>query len=578
MSFFEDLRRRNVFRIGIAYLAAVWVLIQVADTILPVINADPWILQAMVFSAALGFPLALVLAWSYKLTAEGIKATADVETLDAAKFTGRKVDFAIIGLLVVAVGFLLVRSPPEDQVSVLPNSVAVLPFSNLSPDPDNAYFATGLHDEILNQLANLAELSVISRTSVLRYEDSELSIPEIAAELNVGTVMEGSVRYANDRVRITTQLIDAQTDEHLWSETYDREFADIFAIESDIAMNIANALEAEFSSAEQQTIEKVPTVSPEAYALYLRSLSITRSSDLSDLDRAIELDPNFALAYARRAWWRSTDISMSADVDTTEAERVALDSAEKALALDPALGLAHLAIANVHEVHWRWAEARRSYELAYRLSPNNAFVASAYTRYKRNSGDYASAIRVGLRAVALDPVSHEVGNQLGVTYRSARDHESAAELYRRLIDLRPPALAAMHGQLGLAEASLGNFDAAVENLRIAEELYGENIPQVFRYAHYAMGYALAGQRDDAERMAAALEERAQRSPVGDAVWATIDVALGNYDQAFARVEAAMEAPASANYTSLIELKANPWAFPQLEEPRFKDVLCGLWLQ
>ena len=238
MSFFGELRRRNVFREGIAYLAAIWILVQVADVVLPNVGAPTWIIQALLFSSALGLPLALVLAWFYEWTAQGIKATADLAAVEEVKFLGRKLDFAIIGLLVIAVGFLLVRSPVEDQDFVLFNSIAVLPFENLSPDPDNAYFAAGVHEELLHRLAAINDLSVISRTSVVRYEDSDLSIPEIADELNVQTIMEGSVRYAGDRVRIAAQLIDAETDEHLWSRVYEEPLVDIFAIQAEIATNI----------------------------------------------------------------------------------------------------------------------------------------------------------------------------------------------------------------------------------------------------------------------------------------------------------------------------------------------------
>ncbi len=278
MSFLGELKRRNVVRVAVAYAIVGWLLIEVSTTVLPLFEAPDWIAQVFAFFVILGFPLSLILSWAYELTPEGIKLERDVVAGERiTHVTGRKLDFAIIGALVLALGFVVYNYESGDDevaVSVLPNSVAVLPFENLSPDPDEAYFATGLHDEILSQLAKLSNLSVISRTSMLRYADSDLSIPEIARELNVGTVMEGSVRYADDRVRITTQLIDAATDEHLWSETYEREFSDIFAIESDIAMNVANALQAEFSLEEQQRIEEIPTDSPEAYALYLRATTI----------------------------------------------------------------------------------------------------------------------------------------------------------------------------------------------------------------------------------------------------------------------------------------------------------------
>ncbi len=297
MSFFGELKRRNVFRVGIAYLAAVWVLIQVADTVLPVVNASPWILQVLVFSSALGFPLALVLSWFYELTPEGIKVSADVDAIEPVKFMGRKLDFAIIGLLVVAVGFLLVRPPLNDQGTVLPNSVAILPFENLSPDPDDAYFAAGIHEEILNRLAAVRDLNVIARTSVIQYAESPPSIPVIAKELRVQTVMMGSVLVEGDDVRITAQLIEGANNTLLWAEVYERKLTDIFEIQADIGTRIAAALEAEVLPAERESLRASSTESTEAYGLFLRYTQtnlVARIERLSQLDAATDVDPSFA--------------------------------------------------------------------------------------------------------------------------------------------------------------------------------------------------------------------------------------------------------------------------------------------
>jgi len=607
-SVWRELKRRNVVRVAVAYAVVGWLLVEVASVMGPALNLPDWVTSSVAFFVILGFPLALVLSWAYELTPEGMKKTKAVPLSESvAKVTGRKLDFVIIGLLMLAVGFMFVDNYlPEsgpfagaeidpaslevptatvevvspipiveqgEERGVLPNSVAVLPLENLSPDPDNAYFAAGMHEEILNHLAKLGDLNVISRTSVVRYTDSDLSIPEIAGELNVETVMEGSVRYANDRVLVTIQLIDPETDAHLWSESYNRDLADVFAIQADIAMNVANALQAEFSVAEQRNIEKIPTVSPEAYTLYLKFLATLR--DDADLDRALELDPDFALAYGAKAWWHSYLLSLSVDLDIVESERLALENAEKALSLDPSLGLAHLALANLHEVYWRWTEAREAYEVAYGLSPNDIAVLTPYGRYKRSSGDYADAIRVGVRTVALDPINAESTHQLGVTYRYAKDYESAAQSFRRTIALDPESIGS-YTLLGVVEATRGNYDEAVRNLRIAEELSGNTVGQIFRYPQLAVGYAMAGRREDAERLFGVLEERSQRSPVGEAVWALAYIALDDYERALQHLETAMATPSSASYTSLVEIKGNPWGNPVLDEPRFKEVLADFW--
>ncbi len=614
-SIWGELKRRNVVKVAVAYAIVGWLLVQVADTFFPALRLPEWTVTFVAGLVILGLPLALILSWAYELTPDGVERTKSVPLSESiAKITGRKLDFVIIGLMAAGIAFLVVDNyvldsggpfagadvdpgsldaasdePPstvaeptpaiadEEQREVLPNSVAVLPFENVSPNPDDAYFAIGIHEEILNQLAKLSALNVIARTSMRQYANTEKSIPEIAEELNVETVMEGSVRYAGGLVRITAQLNDGITGAHLWSETYTRDFEDIFAIESDVAMNVANALEAEFSLEEQGRIERIPTDSPEAYAFYLRAVAGISPDRIADLEQALALDANFALAYALIARLRSGFVTFGVDVDSlAEEERLALENAGKALALDPGLGLAHIARADVHQTFWRWAEAREAFERAYQLSPSDAEVLAQYGRFKRNTGDYAEAIRVGARAVELDPLNANAITQLAVTHRFARDNEAAAQVLRRLVALFPVTIPQGYSSLGIVEATRGNNEEAVRNLRRAEELFGDNIPQLFRYAQLARGYGLAGEHEEAERVVAALEDRAREGSVGEAVWALAYIALGDYDEAFRRLEAAMAAPSPANYVTLLEIKANPWADPVLDEPRFREVLNALW--
>ncbi len=264
-SVWGELKRRNVVKVAVAYAIVRWLLIEVSSVIAPAMNLPDWATSLVVFFVILGFPLALVLSWADEITPEGMKRSHEVPATESvAHVTGRKLDFAIIGALVLALGFVVYNYVLEDSevaVGILPNSVAVLPFENMSVDPEEAFYASGIHEEILNQLVKLSALNVIARTSMQQYANTEKSIPEIARELNVETVMEGSVRYAGGQIRITAQLNDGITGAHLWSETYTRDFDDIFAIESDVAMNVANALEAEFSLEEQASIGEIPTSS-----------------------------------------------------------------------------------------------------------------------------------------------------------------------------------------------------------------------------------------------------------------------------------------------------------------------------
>lgn len=287
--FIDQLRRRNVFKVGASYAVGAWIALQAAGILLPTFDAPHWVMRVVAALLILAFPVVLVLAWVFEVTPDGIRRTADVPQEQSIRgVTSHRLNYVLAGLLGAALIFIAVDEIWLDeaqapraaaaapatagsgdvaavaQTPVLPNSVAVLPLDNLTANPDNAYVATGLHEEILNQLAKLKNVSVIARTSVLQYGERRPPIPEIARALNVQSVMEGSVRYSGTRIRVTTQLIDAATGTQMWSETYDREFGDIFAIESDIAMNVANALRAEFSEAERRAITQAPTVSDEA--------------------------------------------------------------------------------------------------------------------------------------------------------------------------------------------------------------------------------------------------------------------------------------------------------------------------
>jgi TolB-like protein/Tfp pilus assembly protein PilF len=581
VSFFGELRRRNVFRVGIAYLAAAWVLIEVTDTLVSIINAPTWIPEVLVYSVALGFPLALVLAWFYELTPEGIKATADVEAVEAVKFMGRKLDFAIIGLLVLAVGFLLVRSPLDDQALVLPNSVAVLPFDNLSPNADDAYFAAGIHDTILNELAKLQDMNVIARTSVLAYADGQTPISEIAEALNVETVMEGSVQYADGRILVTAQLIDPATSAHLWSANYDRELADVFAIQADIATNIANALEAEFSLSEQESIEKIPTQSPAAYALYLRAFSSNiRESYIPDLNQAIALDPNFALAYVERAARNINRlvgvVTNTATDEALEVERSIIEDAQRALAIDPTLGVAHALLAFVHQANWRGAEAERAFQRALELSPKDVNVLTVYGEFKVRRGEYAEAIRLLRRAIELDPNNSYPVGELEFAYRFSSDWDAAAAVAQEVVNLEPDQLGNVGWNLGMAyiEASRGNAAEALTRLQVVEQL---GTRSVYRFAQMALAYSLVGRPDDAARLFAQFEEQATQEGIGDGWWALAYIAVGDYEQAMERIESAVDKLVTLDQTPLFLLASNSWGDPELDTPRFRALLDNLWI-
>lgn len=600
MSVFSELYQRHVFKVAVAYAVIAWLLLQISDVLLPALQLPDWTVTLVAVLLVLGFPVALLLSWAYDIVPGGVKRTEQVAGGTATtRGPSRTIDFVIIGVLTLALGFVVFNyvlvdegeapeiaaetapvvpvttdlepAAAEEDGTRLPNSVAVLPLENLSPDPDNAYFAAGMHEEILNHLAKLRNLSVISRTSVVRYEDSQLSVPEIAAELNVETVMEGSVRFANNQVRITLQLIDPRTDAHLWSEAYDGDLSDGFGIQADIAMNVANALEAEFSLEEQQSIERAPTSDPVAYTIYLRALDTPWRNDgpVNDLDRVIELDPEFADAYAFKAYY----IAYTAP-PSEETERIITENAETALRLDPTLGLAHLARGVLYQGRWRGAEALASLQRAYELAPSDPNVLIMYAQFNRYVGNHAEALEANLRAAELDPNTSRSHSQLGASLRRF-DFDRAADAFRRAISLSPLNLG-NHVQLAALEAIRDRPEDALRELELAEALLDPDTS--VRRMQMAATYARIGRPDDAQRLFDEIEAIDRETPQSDALWAVAYLAIGDDDEAYARLTNAIESQIPAGLFSYGDVripfsntKTNVWGLPILEEPRFREL-------
>src|SRR5215471_12633351 len=293
---FAELKRRNVYKVAIAYAVVAWLLLQIATQVFPFLEIPNWAIRLVIMLLAIGFPIALVLAWAFELTPEGIKRTEDVDlSKSIRRKTGRKLDFLIIAVLLLVIAALLFqRLHPKvsPAISSSPEkSIAVLPFENLSEDKANAYFAEGIQEEILTRLAKIADLKVISRTSTQSYGSKPRNLAEIAKQLGVANILEGSVQKAGDQARINVQLINAQTDSHLWADTYDRKLTDIFGVESEIARGIAESLQAKLTGHEEQALAVKPTNNPEAYDAYLRGLAFYARSyySIDALRKAISL-------------------------------------------------------------------------------------------------------------------------------------------------------------------------------------------------------------------------------------------------------------------------------------------------
>jgi TolB-like protein/Flp pilus assembly protein TadD len=617
MSFWGELRRRNVFKVGAAYAIVAWLLVQIATNAFPALQLPAWTTTFVTALLLLGFPIALLLAWAYEVTPEGIKRTKQVPLAESiTHLTGQRLNYIVTGLLVLGVGFIVVdnyllpKAATETAVEpaaattpgqtsaavaptatsaaeaparqVLPNSVAVLPFANLSPNPDDDYFAAGIHEEILNYLVKLRSLNVIARTSMIRYVNTDKSIQEIANELNVETVMEGSVRYAGDRVRVTTQLIDAATGAHLWSEAYERDFADIFAIQADIAMNVANALDAAFSADEQRQIEEAPNVSPETYASYLQVLPRMAGTGnqgpqmIALLDQMIVDDPEFAAPYG----WKATiyaalliNSTFGSAGERSETEALARASAERALALDPNDQLANSALVIIEVLNWRWAEARRNYENYYRAEGAVPILAW----FVSWTGREAEAIALAQRTVALNPFDAGAPWNLGIVSSYAGEYDAAAAAFRRAIEIAPaPPL--FHTWLAFAEIGRGNPGEALRELELAERLLGDNRAIIY-LLDMLYSYSRIGRSADVERLFAEIQAVAANQEIGAGGWAMTYLGIGDKEKALEQLrigaQLARDKVLDPGFFQLMNIRMNVAADPVLEQPEFVAVRAEL---
>ncbi|HEU5247839.1 MAG TPA: FlgO family outer membrane protein, partial [Candidatus Udaeobacter sp.] len=455
-NFFAELKRRNVYKVAIAYAVVAWLLMQVATQVFPFLEIPNWAIRLVIMLVVSGFPIALVIAWAFELTPEGIKRTEDVDLSKSIRYkTGRKLDFFIIAVLLLVISILLFqRLRPNVSPAVsssLEKSIAVLPFENFSEDKAFAFFADGVQDEILTDLAKIADLKVISRTSVMQYKNvSTRNLPEIAQALKVVHVLEGSVQRSGNRVRVSAQLIDARNDTHIWVERYDRDLADVFAIQSEIAQKIADQLQAKLSSTEKSAMNERPTSDMVAYDLYLRAKELIYDGDanLSSarenyfkavplLDQAVARDPAFLLAHCQLAY--AHDVIYLANLDHTET-RLALaeTSVRSAVRLQPDSGEAHLAQA----IHFYWGylnydRAREELAKAQHALPNNARIFQFLGLVDRRQGRWDEAIRNLERSVDLDPRNGSTIYDLGETYFNLRRYDEAIAVANRGLTLKP---------------------------------------------------------------------------------------------------------------------------------------------
>jgi len=468
VNFFGELKRRNVIRMAGLYLVGAWLVVQVAGTVLPMFGAPEWLPRTIVVLLAVGFVPAVIFSWVFELTPQGLKREQEVATEQSiTPQTGRRMDRTIIVVLVLALGYfafdkfvltprreaaLVANAPPNESKSVInAKSIAVLPFENLSSDKENAYFTDGVQDEILTYLAKIADLKVISRTSVLQYKSGVArNLREIAQQLGVANVVEGSVQRSGNRVRVNAQLVDARNDAHLWAQTYDRDLADVFAIQSEIAKAIADQLQAKLSPNEKKAIEQPPTTDLAAFDLYSRakSLLLTRGFSATGdpdrrkaielLDEAVKRDPSFFDAYCQLAYAHEYLYAVRG-ADHTPARLALAEAALQAAArLRPDAAETHLARAYYLYLGLRdYAGALAELEIARRALPNDPRLFELTGFILQRRGQQKEGLQNLQRAVELDPRNFFTLQQIALSYQSLGRYAEAIAALDRALTIMP---------------------------------------------------------------------------------------------------------------------------------------------
>jgi TolB-like protein/Flp pilus assembly protein TadD len=485
-NFFAELKRRNVYKVAVAYAIVGWLLVQIATQVFPFLEIPNWIVRLVIALVAIGFPIALVIAWAFELTPEGIKRAEDVDLAASAR-QPRKHAWIIVVIVGAALsaglfffGRYSAQTPRQTEAAAVstipPKSIAVLPFENLSDDKNATYFADGIQDEILTKLASIADLKVISRTSTAKYKSKPEDLKTVSRQLGVATVLEGSVQKANDKVRVNVQLIDAHADSHLWAKSYDREIQDIFAVESEVAQEIADSLKAKLSPAEASTVASAPTQDTAAYDLFLKgefeyrfasaSLRPERYDQAAAwYEQAIARDPNFAIAIAHlvicrlnRHWF----VENLTDAQLAEIK----DMAEHAVSLAPRAADAHVALGLYHYFGFRqYQQALAAFARALELQPNSA-SALEYSGYvHRRLGEWKVCVAQLTKALELDPRNADAAGNLGQTYTLMRQWREAEHGSRNALAIDPHDVIGMRALLLTLTNSSGDLGNALQLLK-----------------------------------------------------------------------------------------------------------------
>jgi serine/threonine-protein kinase len=584
----SELKRRNVVKVGIAYCAAGWIVIQVAAAVFPQFGAPEWLPKAVTTLVILGLPLALVFAWAFELTPDGIKRTEDVPRDASTRPVGRQLDLAIIAVLMLAVLLFVFdkfiwRTAPgvehEQPVAAVEarsavvrderNSIAVLPFANLSNDPEQEYFSDGIAEELMAALARFNALKVAARASSFSFKGKEVDLHAIGSALNVATVLEGSVHKSGDQLRIRVQLSDVATGYQLWAETYDREMTDIFAVQDEITSRIIDALQIRLRGAAVSAAASSRLVDPDVYEIVLRGRYYWNQRSPEGFAKAAELlqeatrrAPQYAPAYSALAdvYLSQFDYGLMPWDESTVRARAA---ATKALELDESSAAAHTSVAHILLHEWQWQKAEQHFQRAFELDPGYTLALHWYALCMTALGRTDEAIQAMQRAQHLDPLSVRINGDLGMALLAAGKYQEAIAQEERTLGLAPDA-AGPRWIRGMALEQMGRFEAAEKDMKFAFDAW-EGDPSITGSLGHL--YAVSGRPAEAKRLLTELTTKAGATDFAFYA-ALICAGLKDTDAALTWLERAVdERSGSVRY-----LKIDPRLAALRNEPRYRTLM------
>lgn len=571
MGLLSELRRRNVHRMAALYLVAAWLIMQVTEVLMALVRLPTATGAVILILLAMGFPIALIISWIYELTPEGLTLEKDVKPGESiTQVTRRRLDFIVIALLCAAV---IVFAYDKWGISGPPiTSLAVLPLDNLSVDPQQRYFADGMTDVLTTELAQINGLRVTSRTSAMRFENSKKSLPEIARELKVDAIIEGSVQADDDDIRLTLQLVDGRTDRHLWSKSYHRDLQDVLTLQGEIAHTIAEEVQITLTPRSAARLARERTADAAALRLWvignyhLKSYSFDKA--LQAFSEASSRDPDFAEAYAGIAQAYTYIGGWYASGNPATVLPLARSAAEQAIRLDPELAEAHFALGEIHKFEWNWEAAEQEFRIGAEMNPSDTTGLWLYVNFLGSMGRFDEAIEIGMRVIELDSFSPTAHTGLGQALLYAGRREDAHKQYEKALRLEPDLF---WTHFLLAEFHIGNgeYHKATPYLEKLEQKLEATPPSILGLFGYL--YTIAGRPEDANAILANLLDRRETEFVPASALAYIYAGLKDYESALTWLKLAYE---ERNY-QLTWLNEDYFWDNLRDDPRFQDILARM---